>query len=161
MYTDRVGNADWLPQAGNVLITYGFVLYDNGAPISATSTNATMLRIQEVTHGHDPEVVFDLACFDYSNTSPNYRGTSGYRSHRIPDLYGHLPQPVQDLTLVGDHGELEFSADPVRDYTVQGSTNLVDWVDLGTPTGDDQGNFEFDLPVSTPDGNYFFRVASW
>jgi hypothetical protein len=46
-----------------------------------------MLRIKEVTHGPEPDVVFDLAFFDYSNTATNYLGSWGYRSHRIPDLY--------------------------------------------------------------------------
>lgn len=162
LYTDRVGNTDWLPKSGNVLITYGYVLYDNDAPLSATSSNCTMLRIQEVTHTDDPEVVFDLACFDYNNTSTNYHGTSGYRSHRIPDLYGHLPAPVQDLTLNPNNAklQLQFSADPVRTYSVQSSSNLVDWIVLGPATGDDEGNFDFVAPSAGASPVWYFRVAT-
>jgi hypothetical protein len=87
LYTDRVGNAEWLPQRGNVLITFGYTLYDNGVHPSPFSPLAVMTRIKEVTHEADPQVVFDLAFFDYTNRSAGYRGTGSYRSHRIPDLY--------------------------------------------------------------------------
>jgi hypothetical protein len=163
IYTDRVGNADWLTNSGNVLITYGYVLYDNGLPISPTAQTATMIRIQEVTYGPDPQVVFDLACFDYSNTNSTYHGTSGYRSHRIHDLYGHLPQAVQDLSLDCDASKahLTFSADPVRTYVLEFSKDLVNWDAVGTAvdgTGDGSFTFEYDLPGADPTG--YFRVLT-
>lgn len=68
LYTDSVGDADWLPQSRNVLITFGNIAYENGAHPSPLSANAAMARIKEVTHDPVPEVVFDLAVFDYSNT---------------------------------------------------------------------------------------------
>ena len=161
IFTDRVGNADWLPQVGNVLITYGYVVYDNGVPPSLAAPNASMVRIQEVTHDTS-EVVFDLTCFDYSNSSTNYHGTSTYRSHRIPDLYGHLPQPVQDLTLVhqNDQYYLQFSADPLRMYTLQASTDLVNWAEIGAPETDGEGTFSFhDLNAAALPRQYY-RVLS-
>jgi hypothetical protein len=87
LFTDRVGNADWLPHSGNVLITFGYMLYENGRLPNPNAPYATGLRIKEVTHDANPEVVFDFACFDYATTSQGYFGTLGYRSHRIPDLY--------------------------------------------------------------------------
>jgi hypothetical protein len=87
LYTDRFGNTDWLPRSGNVLISFGYVQYENGVLSDPAAPHATMLRIKEVTHAPEPEVVFDLAFFDYSNTATNYLGSWGYRSHRIPDLY--------------------------------------------------------------------------
>jgi hypothetical protein len=87
LFTDRVGNIEWLPQTGNVLINFGYtILVDGGRP-NPMAFNSTMVRIKEVTHEADPEVVFDLALFDYANTSFGYRGYFTYRSHRIPDLY--------------------------------------------------------------------------
>ena len=70
IFTDRVGNAEWLPRMGNVLITYGFVLYDNGLHPSPAAPAAPMVRIQEVTHDTS-EVVFDLAAFNFANTNTN------------------------------------------------------------------------------------------
>lgn len=87
LYTDRVGNAEWLPRRGNVLVTSGYTIFDNGVRPSTLAPNAVMTRVREVTHDADPQVVFDLSFFDYSNQAPNYRGVGSYRSHRIPDLY--------------------------------------------------------------------------
>jgi hypothetical protein len=162
IFTDRVGNAEWLTNSGNVLITYGYVLYDQGVHPSAAAPAATMLRIQEVTHNDDPRVVFDLACFDYTNTTAAYRGTAGYRSHRIPDLYGHLPQPVQDLALDhdGDMVHLHFSADPVRSYVIESSQDLIDWTVIGNPNHLGDGEFTFDHMPSPDDSAGFFRVVT-
>jgi hypothetical protein len=161
IYCDRVGNADWLTNTGNILLTHGYLLYDQGLHPSATAPAATMLRIQEVTYGDNPEVVFDLACFDYTNTAPTYRGTAGYRSHRIHDLYGHLPQPVQDLSIqVNDTtAHLQFSADPVRTYSIEVSHDLVQWDDIGTPDDAGGGSFSFDYQ-DPEDGPVYFRVLT-
>jgi arylsulfate sulfotransferase len=163
IYTDRVGNADWLPERGNVLITYGFVIYVNGVHPSATAPAANMIRIQEVTYGDDPQVVFDLACFDYSNTSSSYRGTAGYRSHRIPDLYGHLPRPVEDLTLLYENGQssLQFSADPTRTYVLEASTNLVDWSEVAPAIDAGEGEFSVDDPTAANSSRRYYRVVTY
>jgi arylsulfate sulfotransferase len=162
IYTDRVGNADWLTNSGNVLITYGYVLYDQGVHPSATSPTATMLRIQEVTYGADPQVVFDLACFDYTNLAATYKGTAGYRSHRIHDLYSHLPQPVQDLVLDrdGDVVHLHFSADPARIYGLEASGDLINWTSIGTANDGGDGDFTFDYTPPDGDSAGFFRVVT-
>jgi len=121
-----------------------------------------MLRIQEVTHDENAEVVFDLACFDYTNKSTGYRGTAGYRSHRIADLYGHLPKPVEDLALLRqeDQAWLQFSADPTRTYVAETSTNLVDWTELGTPVDNGDGNFIFESETLTGPSSTFYRIAT-
>ena len=163
IYTDRVGNADWLTNSGNVLITYGYVLYDNGVHPSPAAPAATMIRIQEVSYGENPEVVFDLACFDYTNNSAAYRGTAGYRSHRIADLYGHLPRTVEDLRISyeGSTAHLRFSADPQRTYMVEVSGDLVDWTEAGTALDSGEGDFIFDYDASTTqDSGRYFRVVS-
>jgi arylsulfate sulfotransferase len=162
LYTDKVGNADWLPLTGNVLIGFGSVEYVNGMPPSAYAPNATMVRIQEVTHEASPQVIFDLAAFDYGNTNASYLGATIYRAHRVPDLYAHLPQPVQDLTvqLSARIATLVFSADPARSYTVQVSPDLQQWHDLGTPASSGSGEFTLaDSQASVLPVRYY-RVVS-
>ncbi len=87
LYTGALGNAPMLPKTGNVLVTFGDISYENGAPPSAVATNATMVRIKEVTHTANPTVVFDLELFETNVTQTNFGGFSAYRSFRIPDLY--------------------------------------------------------------------------
>lgn len=93
IYAASRGSSKWLPQTGNVLITFADIKYINGQHPSTNSPNAAMEQIVEVTHGlgdppyAPPEVVFDLSLFDYNNHSPNYQGASGYRAERVPDLY--------------------------------------------------------------------------
>src|SRR5262249_27001418 len=95
LYTDKVGNADQLPQSGNILVTFGSVKFVNGVPPSALGPNATMARIKEVTHDAMAEVVFDLAISQYNNPAVN-SDCFVYRSHRIADLYAHPPLAVAD-----------------------------------------------------------------
>ncbi|MCX6902338.1 MAG: aryl-sulfate sulfotransferase, partial [Verrucomicrobia bacterium] len=112
LYTPSVGNADWLPQRGNVLATFGNVTYVNGVSPSRYSTNASLVRIIEATHDPVPQVVFDLAVFDYANTNSTYRGYC---------------LPVADLTVMwkNEIPSLDFSADPARTYVVEASTDMV------------------------------------
>jgi arylsulfate sulfotransferase len=86
-FADRVGDANWLPETGNVLVTFGYAVFVDGVRPSPYSTGAAMIRIQEVTHDQTPEVVFDLALWDFDNTRSSYRGYTGYRGDRIADLY--------------------------------------------------------------------------
>jgi arylsulfate sulfotransferase len=93
IYAASRGSAKWMPETGNVLITFADVKYVNGLRPSTNAPNASMERMIEVTHGlgeppYSPsEVVLDLALFDYTNKSSFYAGSSGYRAERIPDLY--------------------------------------------------------------------------
>jgi arylsulfate sulfotransferase len=163
LYTDRVGNADWLPQTRNVLVTFGYVAYDNGARPSPIAPGASMVRIKEVTHGPVPEVVFDLAYFDYGNADNTYQGYTVYRSHRISDLYAHPPQPVADLMISFENGipRLLFSADETRTYTIEASTDLVNWQDIGTASQSAlPGSFEFDEEGSDEFDIRYYRVLS-
>jgi arylsulfate sulfotransferase len=162
LFTDRVGNADWLPQRGNVLINFGYIIYTNGFRPSPFAPAATMVRIKEVTHEADPEVVFDLAYFDYGNTSSSYRGCFAYRSHRIPDLYSIEAQPVQDLIVEYEDGKpnLVFSANPARTYIVEASTNLVQWEELGTSEHDGSGNFHFEDMEAGDFPARYYRVVT-
>jgi arylsulfate sulfotransferase len=162
LYTSRVGNADWLTNSGNVLVTFGNVDWDNHAKPSAFSSSAAELRIQEVTHDPVPNVVFDLSVFDYNNTSSTFRGYFAYRSHRIPDLYSHLPQPVTDLTI--DYSaaipHLRFSGDSTRSYAVEASDDLVTWTEIGSPTMGTGESYDFIDASANSSDTRFYRIVS-
>ena len=143
------------------MVTFGSITYVDGVHPSRFAPNATMARIKEVTHDPVPEVVFDLAVFDYTNTSSSYRGNWVYRSTRIPHLYAHPAMPVSDLAVRDDHGIpcLEFCADTNRTYFVESSTDLVHWEEIGEALSDESGEFEFeDKDAEEP--TRFYRIVT-
>lgn len=162
IFTQFQGDVDWLPQRRNVLVTYGNINYVNGVHPSAIAPNATMVRIVEYTHDPIPEVVFDLSIFDGNNTSAAYRGYVCYRSERIPDLYAHPLQPVTSLILdvENDLPALHFSADPAFSYLIQASTDLVHWVDVGSPVDEGGGDFDFSDLNASQYSTRFYRVVT-
>jgi hypothetical protein len=162
LYTGILGNTDWLPKTGNVLATFGYVEYENGYRPSPIAPGAPMVLIKEVTHDPVPEVVFDLAYFDYGNTNSSYFGYAVYRSHRIPDLYTTLPAPVEDLTVRLGAGIalLQFSGNEANSHTIQASTDLENWEDIGTATDSGGGNYEFSDPFPGGLGVRYYRVLS-
>lgn len=162
LYTAAVGDADGLSQSGNVLVTYGLVSYVNGVHPSAYATNATMVRIIEYSHDPVPQVVFDLSFFDSTNTQSSYGGYLCYRSDRIPDLYAHPPMPVQDLTVTWSATGplLQFSGDPMRSYTLEASTNQMQWQPIASPTAVAQSD-SFVFQDSGPSTSArFYRVVA-
>ncbi len=163
IYTPAVGDADWLGKSGNILITYGLVSYVNGVHPSLYSTNATMARIIEMTHDQIPHVVFDISFFDANNTQPTFMGYLCYRSDRIPDLYAHPLMPVQDLTVTLSSGGplLRFSADSTRSYTMDASTDQMQWQQIGIPApGSQPGTFEFQDVGASASAARFYRVVA-
>jgi arylsulfate sulfotransferase len=163
LFTPVVGNAEWLPQRGNVLVTYGNITYVNGVPPSLWSPGATMVRLIEYTHDPVPEVVFDLSFFDPGNTSANYGGYFCYRSHRISDLYPHPAQAVSDLAVLRQNSaiSLEFSADPTRTYLIQASTDLIHWITLAAPLqAGGAGDFYFEDLDADEFASRFYRVVT-
>lgn len=158
-----VGNAPMLPETGNVLVTFGHVLYENGVPPDPIAPNAAIVRIKEVTHQANPSVVFDLELADPNNTNTNSVGYMVYRSHRIPDLYSHLANPVANLTIQFQTGQpvLEFSADPVLTYIVEESDDLVNWNEIGAASPDDaNGDFSFQDQGSNALMARYYRVLT-
>ena len=100
IYASAFGDADWMPETDNVLITYGWPQYIDGE----TQTNRKG-RIREVTR--DGEVVFDI---DVDYPQDDVKSASVYRSDRIEALY---PPEYQMTHLTpGDidgNGTVEFS----------------------------------------------------
>jgi hypothetical protein len=162
LYTGLVGNTDRLPVTGNVLVTFGYTEYENGASPSPILPGATMLRIKEVTHDPLPEVVFDLSFFDYNNPNGVFAGYFAYRSHRIPDLYSTLPAPVEDLSvdLVDGAAILQFSGNQANTYTVQASTDLSQWNSIGEAEDTGGGNYILADFYDSAAAAQFYRVLS-
>jgi len=161
LMTEIMGNADWLPQRRDVLVTYAWINYVNGVLLA--SNGAIMARIVEFTHDPAPQVVFDLSFWDYDNTSPGYLGYYCYRSHRIPDLYAHPLEPVANIVLDDQSSapRLEFSADPAHDYVIQASTDLINWTTIGSALpGGGTGDFYFDDLGAGESSARFYRVVT-
>jgi hypothetical protein len=162
LFTAFVGDANWLPQSQNVLVTFGAVSYINGVHPSSLAPTALMARIKEVTHDPVPEVVFDLVVFDYANTDPTDEGYWVYRSTRIPDLYSRTATAVADLTVRLENGRtlLEFSADATRTHFVEATTDLMHWEEIGKATLEKSGDFAFedDNPGAFP--ARYYRVVT-
>jgi hypothetical protein len=82
-FTVFVGDADWLPQTGNVLVTEGgHVVDEQGIPLDDSNEGRKWARIVEVTHTNSPEKVFELLVG--GEEAP---GWSVYRSERVERLY--------------------------------------------------------------------------
>jgi arylsulfate sulfotransferase len=163
LFTPVVGDADWLPKTGNVLVTFGYVTFVNGAHPSAYAPNATMVRIREYTHDAAPKIVFDLSLFDPDNTNSSYQGYLCYRSDRVPDLYPHPARAVADLRISRSNQgfHLTFSADPAHAYLIQSSRDLQRWTDLGAASQDGSpGGFEFVDSQGSEAGPRFYRVVT-
>lgn len=75
IYSSIVGDADWLPITGNVLVDFGGLLPRSDAEPAA--------RIIEVTHTTPAVEVFELQVWDNNPTGT----TTVYRSERLPGLY--------------------------------------------------------------------------
>ena len=77
-----LGDADWMPQTGNVLINYGGLVSDEvGRPI-VDGPGHNWVRIVEVTKETPAEKVFELFIDDEPPA-----GWSVYRAERLPSLY--------------------------------------------------------------------------
>jgi hypothetical protein len=154
------GDAEWLNQTGNILITYADTSYVNGSVPSPVAPNAHIVRIQEVTHEENPEVVFDFALSDENNTNTTYKGYAAYRGNRIRDLYP--TQPVGDLRLefINGSARLKFSGDEARIYTIEVSEDLANWARLGTASSDGEGNFTFQHESLAGSPAQYYRVLT-
>lgn len=163
LFTPVVGNTDWLPRTGNVLATFGYVTYVNGAVPYTYQTNATMVRIKEFTHDPVPKVVFDLSFWRSGYQGTKYKGYFTYRSHRIPDLYAHPMAAVTDLSIHSEGGvpHLEFSGDPALSYVIQASSDLASWKTIGVPAQSaTAGEFDFFDYGVDPLAATYYRIAT-
>jgi len=85
-YSPFLGDADILPQTGNVLITDGGRVTDNqGVPSDAILLGHKWARVLEVTREAKPRKVFEVQI--KSATPVGFAGWSVYRAERIPSLY--------------------------------------------------------------------------
>ncbi len=164
LYTGYEGSAYPEPKTGNVLIGFPSVSYENGVPPSPDGPRAVSARIKEVTHDSAPQVLFDLAITMYDKTNSPYNNCTIYRARRIVDLYPHLAVPVSDLVVNDPNGTptLGFSADDALSYSVQASTNLVDWETVGAPIEDPPGTGDYSFEDDKSSGLQarYYRVVT-
>ncbi len=85
-YSPFLGEADWMPTTGNILITDGGRVNDDfGAPSDAILLGHKWARIVEVTREAKPRKVLELKIKAADPTG--FGGWSVYRAERIPGLY--------------------------------------------------------------------------
>lgn len=83
-YSSFVGDADWLPMTGNVLITAGGIITDTSGVTTEAASGRRSARIMEVTHESPAQKVFELLV----EAEWPAGGWHVYRAQRIPSLYG-------------------------------------------------------------------------
>ncbi|MEM8859859.1 MAG: aryl-sulfate sulfotransferase, partial [Chloroflexota bacterium] len=87
-----MGDADLMPQTGNILISYGFSLYpDELTDLKPTEYNrcthfSSKARVREVTHTHPVETVFDVWVIN-DNPGATF-GWACFGAEKIKDLAG-------------------------------------------------------------------------
>ncbi len=81
-FARRVGDADWMPETGNVLVTYGGLSTDADGNSISGGGGHDWVRIVEVTHDSPAEEVFELFVDD-----ERPRGWLSFQAERLPSLY--------------------------------------------------------------------------
>ncbi|QXD23300.1 aryl-sulfate sulfotransferase [Opitutia bacterium ISCC 51] len=81
-YAWRVGDADWMPQTGNVLINFGGLTYDKNDNFGNGVNRFNWIRIVEVTRTTPAEKVFELKISDKRPA-----GWLSFQAERLPSLY--------------------------------------------------------------------------
>ncbi len=91
-FTPFLGETDWLPLTGNVLITDGGrVRTPDGKPAVHPAHGQKWARVLEVTRTTPAHVVFEVVVDDPS------LGWTIYRSERLPSLYPPPPLATRDI----------------------------------------------------------------
>jgi hypothetical protein len=81
-YAWRVGDADWMPDTGNVLINFGGLTYDENDQFGNGINRHNWIRIVEVTRTTPAEKVFELIIND-----ERPHGWLSFQAERLPSLY--------------------------------------------------------------------------
>jgi hypothetical protein len=77
-----------------------------------------------------------------------------WRTNPPPPAIGRLEEPRFGI-FEDDATELEFTGTPGREYTLQGSTDLIEWLDLVSDAVDYDGKLLFEVPPSTEPLGFF------
>ena len=108
-YSPFYGEADWLPQTGNILVTDGgHIELEDGTPHDEVPAERQWARIFEVTRDSLPHKVFEVRC-DSGFGSPF--GWSIYRASRIENLYDPF---AIDPPAIGEDVSLLMRGPPVN-----------------------------------------------
>jgi hypothetical protein len=173
MYTPTQGDADWMPNTGNVVLTLADTRYMAGVPTSAWGLGRAHAAIIEVTHDSPAEKLFDLRIYD---TDPNVQ-TWVYRSERIPSLYGsdvgiigdadgdHILDDSDNCTLIANSGQRDTDHDGFGNRCDPDLNNdgVVEYADLQMlsslfETNNATADFDADGVVYWPDLQIMFGM---
>lgn len=86
LYSGAMGDADPLPQTGNILGVWGWTEYVDGQSNTSRGLGTRSIHVIEVSHTDPPLVARHLHLFSDSNDQP--LGWTCNRAEWIPDLYG-------------------------------------------------------------------------
>ncbi|MEO8269217.1 MAG: aryl-sulfate sulfotransferase [Aureliella sp.] len=104
-YSPFYGEADWLPQTGNILVTDGgHIELEDGTPHDDVPADRQWARIFEITRDAPARKVFEVSCDSGYN---NPLGWSIYRSIRIANLIDPFaidPPAFDDVVSMLSHG---------------------------------------------------------
>ncbi len=96
MVTYAMGDADWLPDKRNVLVTYGFCYPKNDIGAERTWMSMTnqvfQTRIREIAYKNPPEVVWEVRMDEEGDEAPTHSWQT-YGADRIRSFYKSSGQP--------------------------------------------------------------------
>ncbi len=145
LYAHFIGDADWLPTTGNILITFGGTSVTGGVPHVDVGMGVTATII-EVDHQTPAQKVFELYIHD-----PDGDNTNIYRSDRIPSLYA-ADVVVANLGPIASPGEVLDGLMVDR----SGATEItLTWDPSCDPTGSDYVIYEGTV------GDYYSHVPAF
>jgi hypothetical protein len=150
-----------LPVSGS-LYQYGCGNATSGAAIVATNTVVTdpagQIIFAPATNGFgNPYTSFDFVANDGMLDSPPATVTVTISTPSIPQA-SVTWNYADDGSLYGF--ELDFCGDDWATYSVWGSTNLVDWKQLGSATFNEGGYFQFIDTDATNQSQRFYRISA-
>jgi hypothetical protein len=92
IFSEFVGDADYLTGTGHILATFGYVIGMGGVSNADRGLGTHSVRILEVDYDDPTDVVFDVEL----SSPPDLDGWTAYRSQRVASLYaaGDVTQAV-------------------------------------------------------------------
>ena len=133
-------------------ITYVNTSPESTAPGSYTAS-LTVENVQRPQERLTLTYVFTMNADRISSISPDC-------TQRQPFAPAEMPAGVSSsIYLSNGHPQLEILAAPGHPYLIEASTNLTDWIDIGTQIADRQGKVSF----TDRDGRFasrFYRVVA-
>ena len=155
----------------SIFVSYALILNGssdpNGDPVTIVPGDLTSAAGGTVTMAADHLVYTPVIDYNGADSFPltvqDGRGgfTTANFSVQVGTLTGNgiTGKPAPTLQrLSGNQMRIHFTGDPNLGYTVQRSTDLVNWIDLVTLTSGNDGSVEYTDPAP-PSGKAFYRLS--